>query len=226
MFPAVRRLLKSALVRTLLVDRLPESARGSVLLTFDDGPTPGVTEGVLDRLDAARARALFFVVGRKAAAAPELLAEIAGRGHLLGNHSWDHVVDRRLSPAALTGELRRCQDLVAEHAGHPPLFFRPPAGRIDAATLLAPRRLGLRTLLWSVDADDWRCRDEAEARAAAARIALVARSRDIVLLHDFASTAHALLDVLLPTLSRGGFDLAHGTTALVESVRATRGGAS
>ena len=64
-------------------------------LTFDDGPSPEHTPRVLDLLDEAGVKATFFVIGRKAAAHPELLRESVARGHALGIHG--HVHDRLLT---------------------------------------------------------------------------------------------------------------------------------
>src|SRR5262245_63413422 len=77
-----------------VVWRGPEGARG-VALTFDDGPHPRFTRSVLDALDAAGARATFFVIGEKGERHPELVRELVARGHLVGIHGTRH--DRLLS---------------------------------------------------------------------------------------------------------------------------------
>src|SRR5689334_17881382 len=71
------RMFADALVRG------PSDARG-VVLTFDDGPDPKYTREVLDLLDARHAKATFFVIGRKVDAHPEVIREIARRGHDIG----------------------------------------------------------------------------------------------------------------------------------------------
>src|SRR5262249_55781480 len=67
----------------------PRGARG-VALTFDDGPDPIWTPRVLEALDAAKAKATFFLIGRKAEAHPELVRAISARGHAIGLHSYEH----------------------------------------------------------------------------------------------------------------------------------------
>lgn len=62
-----------------------------VYLTFDDGPTPGITEWVLDTLDRYDAKATFFCLGRNVERHPELLQEILRRGHKAGNHTYSHI---------------------------------------------------------------------------------------------------------------------------------------
>src|ERR1700719_3602209 len=61
-----------------------------IALTFDDGPNPAITPRLLDLLQRYRARATFFLIGRHVRACPELAAEIANRGHAIGNHTDSH----------------------------------------------------------------------------------------------------------------------------------------
>src|SRR3954447_11542985 len=71
-----------------------DRSRRRVTLTFDNGPTPGVTEPVLDVLDGRGLKATFFVVGERVAR-PEgrALAERAhAAGHWIGNHTMTHRV--------------------------------------------------------------------------------------------------------------------------------------
>ena len=68
-----------------------ESRCGSgVWLTLDDGPDPLNTPAILDLLDAYGVKATFFVIGEKAEQHPDLIREIARRGHQIGNHTWSH----------------------------------------------------------------------------------------------------------------------------------------
>src|SRR5687767_8340793 len=68
----------------------PKSAPPAVALTFDDGPTPGPTERVLEILADAGVAAAFFVIGVNCRRSPALLRQIHDAGHLVGNHTFDH----------------------------------------------------------------------------------------------------------------------------------------
>jgi len=206
--------VKHMIPERLLRRRLPSAAGRAVLLTFDDGPTTGVTEGVLDRLDAVGARAVFFLLGRKIPAAPGLPAEILERGHLLGNHSHDHDSRRWQAPGFWRSDLRRCSDLIVQYSGAPCRFYRPPEGKITPLTLLGPPAAGLQHVQWSLDSDDWSARSADEARARGRDAADRAAAGDIILCHDFDAVVHEMLDVLLPRLVDAGFDLAAGCAAL------------
>jgi len=184
------------------------------LLTFDDGPVPGVTEGVLERLQAARARAVFFVVGQTAAQAPHLLRTITDAGHAVGNHSWSHPGQAWPAPGGYLADMRRCGDFIQTTTGRPCRLFRAPEGRLHPASLLGPGRQGMRHVLWSLDSNDWSSRHADDARRAADRVLAEVRDGDIILLHDFSPLVHDLLDVLLPGLQGQGFDLSAGLSRL------------
>ena len=192
----------------------PPLDRDALLLTFDDGPTPGVTEAVLDRLERHGARAVFFLLGRHAVRHPALVRAIVAAGHGVGNHSHDHDMRRLQDPVRWRADLRRARDALAA-AGAPRVrLYRPPGGRLTPLTLLGPPLLGLRTVLWSVDSDDWRERDDAAARALGRDLASSLQAGDIVLCHDLRPGNVALLDELLPRLRDRGLDLARAATAL------------
>ena len=104
-----------------------------IALTFDDGPNPGVTPGLLDLLDRYSARATFFVIGRFVRECPDLAREIAARGHALGNHTDTHPALALLSTRRIEQELSRCNDAIvralgSDAAAAPSLWMRPPYG--------------------------------------------------------------------------------------------------
>ena len=61
-----------------------------IILTFDDGPNPGVTEKVLSVLKANQVKGTFFIVAKNAKRHSELMKQIQTEGHLIGNHSMNH----------------------------------------------------------------------------------------------------------------------------------------
>ncbi len=127
--------------------RLPSSAcaRGEIALTFDDGPDPLITPQVLDLLDAYQARASFFVIGRKAEAHPNLLREIARRGHSVENHSYRHAYAFPFfGMAYLKREVDKAQGAIQNIIGRAPAYFRAPAGLRSPLLddVLARRNLG------------------------------------------------------------------------------------
>ncbi len=202
--------LRQRLVAPFATQSLPVGGQKSVLLTFDDGPTPEVTEGVLQRLAAASAKAIFFVVGNRVVANPQLIRMIHQQGHEVGNHSFSHPCSHLPNPTSYWNDLRRCSEVISTAIGTKPTFFRAPEGRLHPASLLVPRVLKMQHVLWSLDSQDWQGEDESAARASASRVLADVQDGDIVLLHEYAGWIHALLDILLPGLQEKGFDLNSG----------------
>jgi peptidoglycan/xylan/chitin deacetylase (PgdA/CDA1 family) len=131
-----------------------EGAQG-VVLTFDDGPDQDATPTVLDALDAAGARATFFVVGEQVEADPTLAREIAQRGHDVQLHGYGHVAHELLSPDEARSDLERGARALRDATGLDAHFYRPPYGRFSRGSYDACRALGLEAVYWSAWGTDW-----------------------------------------------------------------------
>ena len=162
----------------------PVRSRGKgpgVALTFDDGPTPGVTDALLDLLEEHGAQATFFVVGKKARTHPDLLRRAAEAGHQIGNHSDQHsywmnfFFSRRMRR-----DLAACQDTVRETTGTAPTCFRPPVGLMNHCTYSVADELGLTVTAWTVRSFDTILSPAATAR----RVLKQSQDGAIILLHD------------------------------------------
>ena len=169
--------------------RLPEPAasRREIALTFDDGPDPAVTPRVLDLLAARGARATFFCVARHAEEHPDLVADIARRGHRVENHSWRHSkAFCFLGPRALGRELDRAQEALTRLTGSAPRWFRAPAGLRNPwlERQLRARRLSLVT--WTRRAFDTVTPD---AGRVVGRLTRDLAAGDVLVLHDRGSAA-------------------------------------
>jgi peptidoglycan/xylan/chitin deacetylase (PgdA/CDA1 family) len=184
--------------------RLPPAAvrRREIALTFDDGPDPEVTPRVLELLDRHQAKASFFCIGERAAAHPELVKEIARRGHSVENHSYHHRHAFAFFGISRLGhEVDAAQAIVAAITGRPPAFFRAPAGFRSPFLdpVLAPR--GLRYVSWTrrgfdaVSGNSTRILRELTRGLAAG---------DVLLMHDRAPVALAVLPALLERISAQG----------------------
>jgi peptidoglycan/xylan/chitin deacetylase (PgdA/CDA1 family) len=160
----------------------PRDARG-VALTFDDGPDPKTTVTVLDALDDAKAKATFFVIGKKAEEHPEIVREILRRGHEIGLHSYAH--DRLFSLRSekeVRRDLEKGVAVLTELTGEKPLFFRPPIGHTNPILARVVDDLDLVTVGWSVSARDGV--KSAIPRAVVNRVRRGLEDGAIVLMHD------------------------------------------
>ena len=79
--------------------------RRAMAITFDDGPNPAVTPGVLELLARHNVTATFFLIGQRVRAFPALAREIASSGHAIGNHTETHPSLTFLTPGRIAEEL-------------------------------------------------------------------------------------------------------------------------
>jgi peptidoglycan/xylan/chitin deacetylase (PgdA/CDA1 family) len=156
---------------------------GAVALTYDDGPDPIVTPMLLRLLEEHSAHATFFMCGEAAKRHPDLVRAVVAAGHGIGGHSWDHrhKMLRGLPEAEWRRQVDDTHALLADVAGRPVRWFRPPRGIIDRYTWTRLRRQGLSTMLWSIDGWDCALRDPDEI---AARVVGAISAGEIALLHD------------------------------------------
>ncbi len=138
-----------------------DGADALLALTFDDGPSAATTGAVLDELARRGAPAAFFVNayrlgGRSEAAERQraLLVEEVERGHLVGNHTWDHARLSDIDPQAQEKEIVDGERGIARVLGERPWLFRPPYGRRTpiADKILAGR--GYTVVLWNISSED------------------------------------------------------------------------
>ena len=208
----MKRLAKSAAWAAIgVTERLRDDR--AVLLTFDDGPEPGVTEPILERLARFDARAVFFNVGDKVARAGDLLSIVHGAGHRIGNHSYQHPVE---VPGDISVVLRTSSDASRRWRRRQGRFpALPTSTRTD--TLVehsAARRLGLSTVLWSVDSRDWQLASRAEAEQRGRELATSVREATSCSSTSTTSMCSTSSIGLLPTLADKGLDLGRGAGQL------------
>ena len=170
-------------LRRRLLPRL--AGRGSfdhAALTFDDGPQPDSTPAFLDVLDRLGWRATFFMLGSMVRAAPGLAAEVAAAGHEVAVHGDVHRSEMFRSPRDVIDDLHRAVESIAAATGRQPRWFRPPYGTLTSAGVVAARREGLRTVLWTAWGRDWRA--QATPSSGVADVARTLGPGATVLLHD------------------------------------------
>lgn len=199
------RMIKHALATVLpgLVLIRQPSVKHGIALTFDDGPDARNTPRILDALDAAGAKATFFVQGKPAEEHPALVREMLARGHQIGNHGYSHLDARRSSLKDYVADTRRAHDALQDILGKKiEKIFRPPYGNITGPSFLALARRGFRFIFWSVDSRDSFIR---ETPALTAHVeSLPIAGGDVLLLHeDYAHTVESLPRILQSLGNRG-----------------------
>lgn len=181
-----------------------------LVLTFDDGPLPGPTTRILDALKAECVKATFFVIGRNAAANPQLIRRQVAEGHTVANHTFSHPAAtlRGLSDAAARADIEKGEAAIAAAGGGRTPFFRYP-GFADTVALndwLAGR--GVTVFGADLWASDWTpMSPEAELALVLGRIERARKG--IVLFHDIKAQTAAMLPALLRELKARGYRIVH-----------------
>jgi peptidoglycan-N-acetylglucosamine deacetylase len=180
-------------------------------LTFDNGPEPDATPGVLDVLARRGVRATFFVIGRKLEdRSRRALAERAhAEGHWIGNHSFTHSLPLglRTEPDLAEHEIGRTQQLIG-NLGHAKRYFRPFGGGGNLDRRLLNSQVvnflvngSYTCVLWNSIPHDW---DDPDGWAARALEQCQKQSRTLMVLHDLPTGAMRHLDRFLDTVEKAG----------------------
>ena len=181
-------------------------------LSFDNGPDPDTTPGVLNTLARRDVRATFFVIGQKLRdPAARACAERAhAEGHWIGNHTWSHETPLGLLPGAEATE-REIDQTQAEIGAlaHPGRWFRPMGGggvvgphllSSEAAGRLVAGRYSL--VLWNAVPRDW-ADPEGWVETALAQVSQ--QDWTLLVLHDLPTGAMRHLERFLDAIEeRGG----------------------
>jgi len=186
--------------------------RGTIALTFDDGPDPVWTPKILEVLRRNHVHATFFVVGTQVAAHPEILRQILVDGHEVGVHTFTHP-DLGTVPAWRQSlELSETQLVVAGATGQTTSLLRPPYASsndaLDNAEWAALRNAagdGYLTVLTTLDSEDWR---RPGVDHVIANSTPKGGGGQVLLMHDAGSDRAqtvAALGRLLPQLTKRGF---------------------
>ena len=171
------------------------SSPRQLALTFDDGPNPAITPRLLDLLGQYQARATFFMIGQFVRECPDLVREVAARGHAVGNHTETHPNLFWLGRARLREELARCQGALAAVLGAPAVLMRPPFGMRNPFVDDMAREVGIKSVvMWTLIPGDWREKSTewlirrmqpiADRAARAQRRRLPPARGDVLCLHD------------------------------------------
>jgi peptidoglycan-N-acetylglucosamine deacetylase len=199
------------------IDFIRNGSRASkrIALTFDDGPTPGITELVLDVLKQRQLCATFFMIGNRISAAPEIARRALAEGHEIGNHSLTHRKLTLLPEAEAKEEMQKTQEVIAEVLHHRAVWFRPPFGVLHQKQAAMAQAMGLRVLLWDVDSTDWAKPGEEKIIETVSEKTI---SGSIIMLHDVDQQTVNALPSILDNLCNSGFIFSRISDLLAEQV--------
>ena len=178
-----------------------------IAITFDDGPDPVLTPRLLELLKQRGIHATFFLVGKNAAAFPDVVRRIVEEGHEVGNHSWSHPLLTQLGPESVESQLRRTHDAILKACGTAPLLYRPPYGAVRLSQRnRIEKSFGYPAILWDVDPQDWK--HPRSAQKVYDSIHTQTRPGSIILCHDIHETTVAAMPATLDDLLARGYHFA------------------
>lgn len=167
-----------------------------ILFTFDDGPDFRTTPRLLDLLDQNHVHAVFFLAGYRidgnyplALRQAAIARDIVRRGHIVGNHTENHLALPSLDTDAVVEQIETSEAAIVRATGRRPWLFRPPYGartpRID--NLVQER--GYTMMLWNIGTGDYQVRTAEDVlaiwrRAYDIRMKQEGQRGGIILLHD------------------------------------------
>lgn len=181
-----------------------------IWLTFDAGYDNGNTAPILDALQKHGAPAAFFVVGSFIEKHPDLVRRMAAEGHIVGNHTWSHPDMSQIADEdSFASELRRVEEAYKAVTGEElPRYYRPPRGIYSEDNLRLAKKLGYRTVFWSLAYVDWLQDDQPSAEQAFSKLIGRIHPGAVVLLHSTSSTNAEILDELLTRWEEMGYRFA------------------
>lgn len=147
----------------------------TIYLTFDDGPIPELTEWVLQELEMYNAKATFFCVGANIQKHPSIFEKVKQQGHLVANHSMNHIKGFKTHVSDYLKEVDACESLTATR------FFRPPYGQLKRGQYKALVERNYKIVMWDVISYDY---EKIAHETCAKNVIVNSRNGSVVLFHD------------------------------------------
>jgi peptidoglycan/xylan/chitin deacetylase (PgdA/CDA1 family) len=191
---------------------LPPGSK-QIALTFDDGPNDPHTLNLLEILGKHNVQATFFLIGRHVRQRPDIAAEIAKQGHVIGNHTLTHPLLTFQSASQIQDEIQQCRSAISEAVGEHSNLFRPPWGGRRPGVFRIVRGLGLEPIMWNVTGYDWNAPSVGFIEN---KVFSKSRGGEVILLHDGGHLAFgmdrsktvAAVNRLIVRFKAEGFELA------------------
>jgi len=155
---------------------------------------------MLRTLEEAGVKATFFFDGSWLRKNLDLAREIGARGHELSNHAYSHRNMSQLNAGEQAEEILKTQKLLEEELKVRNGLFAPPSGDYSEETVRIAHRLGLKTILWTLDTVDWKHPPpEAIVRKIASRV----EPGSLILMHPTDSASRALPGMIAEIRRKG-----------------------
>lgn len=171
----------------------PQGEKPKIALTFDDGPSAKYTPMLLDGLKERGVHATFFLIGKNIEQGEnaQIVKRLHEEGHLIGNHTYNHVEITRIDNETAYQEIKRTNDLISGIIGEEVEYMRPPFGLWQKEL---ENRIHVLPVMWTIDPLDWATENVDEI---VNKVVTDAEENDIILLHDcYESSVKAALRIV------------------------------
>lgn len=172
-----------------------------IALTFDDFLGEEVYL-LLDVLDQYGVKATFFIIGNCIEENKEVLKAVSDRGHLIENHTWNHLNTHSITPDEVRAELISTQIVIEKYSGKKPTYYRPPGGYYNQYMVDIAKDIGLTTVLWSLNSGD--ANFDSKAQKISDHVLQWTNGGTIIVMHTKRqSTIEALPNIIEQLLKKG-----------------------
>lgn len=205
-FPGWKEVQKEGYIQETVKKTGTEPKEGKekpkIALTFDDGPSASYTPVLLDGLKERGVKATFFLIGKNIETGEN--AKIVKReqeeGHLIGNHTYNHVEITKMDDKGAYQELKRTNEIIEGITGEAVEYMRPPFGLWQKSL---EKKIHVLPVMWTVDPLDWATENVDEI---VNKVVTEVEENDIILLHDcYDSSVKAALRIV-DLLLAGGYE--------------------
>ncbi len=127
----------------------------NIYLTFDDGPTPEITNWVLNELEKYNAKATFFCIGKNITNHTNIFKTILEKGHRIGNHTNNHLNCWEKNTNTYIKNLEQAQKVINLNTDVQEKIFRPPYGKLTNKIRKKILKKGYKIIMWDVLSGDF-----------------------------------------------------------------------
>ncbi len=181
------------------------SESNTIYLTFDLGYENGYTETIIDILNQNNIKGTFFITGDYLEREPNIVQKIIDDGHVLANHTDQHLTLPEISIQDATDDVMNLHDMVLEQFNYEMTLFRFPKGEFSEQTLSLLQNLGYKSVFWSFAYLDWETDNQPDPQQSLQKLISSAHGGGIYLLHTVSSTNAEILDDFIKQIKLQGF---------------------
>lgn len=184
-----------------------DTSKKVIYLTFDEGYENGFTPKILDTLKQNEVKSIFFVTGPYIKDHSDLVKRMLNEGHLVGNHTINHLSLPTVSDSSLEKELSGLEKQFTLVTGKGMKYMRPPSGEYSEKVLAAAKQLGYKTVFWSYAYADFDINKQKGADHAYKVVMDNLHNGEVLLLHAVSKDNAEALDKIIKEIKSEGYEI-------------------